>query len=106
MAPVLVHGDVNAGQVLVDEGSRVTGVLDWETAHLGHPLKDFDLGEWGYGIFAWDAKASIKLEIPRTIIRPPIIRPHATVRGWRSGSPRTRHHRVTSRGCGPPDVAE
>ena len=55
MAPVLVHGDVNEGQILVDEGLRVTGVLDWETAHLGHPLKDFDLGEWGYGVFAWDA---------------------------------------------------
>ena len=52
---MLVHGDVNEGQILVDEGLRVTGVLDWETAHLGHPLKDFDLGEWGYGIFAWDA---------------------------------------------------
>ncbi len=52
---VLVHGDVNEGQILVDEGLRVTGVLDWETAHVGHPLKDFDLGEWGYGIFAWDA---------------------------------------------------
>ena len=55
MAPVLVHGDVNEGQILVDEGLRVTGVLDWETAHVGHPLKDFDLGEWGYGIFSWDA---------------------------------------------------
>ena len=55
MDAVLVHGDVNEGQILVDEGLRVTGVLDWETAHIGHPLKDFDFGEWGYGIFAWDA---------------------------------------------------
>jgi aminoglycoside phosphotransferase (APT) family kinase protein len=54
--PVLVHGDVNEGQILVDEGLRVTGILDWETAHVGHPLKDFDFGEWGYGIFAWDAR--------------------------------------------------
>ena len=52
---VLVHGDLNEGQILVDGGLRVTGILDWETAHVGHPLKDFDFGEWGYGIFAWDA---------------------------------------------------
>jgi aminoglycoside phosphotransferase (APT) family kinase protein len=54
LEPVLVHGDVNEGQILVDDDLRVTGILDWETAHLGHPLKDFDFGEWGYGIFAWD----------------------------------------------------
>jgi aminoglycoside phosphotransferase (APT) family kinase protein len=54
MPPVLVHGDVNEGQILVDEQRRVTGILDWEAAHVGHPLKDFDFGEWGYGIFAWD----------------------------------------------------
>ena len=55
-APVLVPGDVNEGQILVDEGLRVTGVLDWETAHVGQSLKDFDLGEWGCGIFSWDAR--------------------------------------------------
>lgn len=54
MEPVLVHGDINDGQILVDDGLNVTGVLDWETAHIGHPLKDFDFGEWGYGVFAWD----------------------------------------------------
>jgi aminoglycoside phosphotransferase (APT) family kinase protein len=54
MAPVLVHGDVNEGQILVGDDLGVTGILDWETAHVGHPLKDFDFGEWGYGIFAWD----------------------------------------------------
>jgi aminoglycoside phosphotransferase (APT) family kinase protein len=32
----------------------VTGVLDWETAGIGHPLKDFDFGEWGFGIFEWE----------------------------------------------------
>ena len=54
MEPVLVHGDVNEAQIVVDDELRVTGILDWETAHVGHPLKDFDFGEWGYGIFAWD----------------------------------------------------
>jgi aminoglycoside phosphotransferase (APT) family kinase protein len=65
LSAVLVHGDVNEGQILVAGGEdvdgggagglRLTGILDWESAHVGHPLKDFDFGEWGYGIFAWDA---------------------------------------------------
>lgn len=54
MLDVVVHGDINEGQVMVNEYSRVTGVLDWETAGVGHPLKDFDFGEWGFGIFAWE----------------------------------------------------
>jgi aminoglycoside phosphotransferase (APT) family kinase protein len=54
LEPVLLHGDVNEGQILVDDDLNVTGILDWETAHIGHPLKDFDFGEWGYGVFAWD----------------------------------------------------
>ena len=56
MPPVFVHGDINEGQLMVDGHSRVTGVLDWETAAVGHPLKDFDFGEWGYGIFAWERR--------------------------------------------------
>lgn len=55
MAPVLVHGDVHEDQILVDRQFRVTGVLDWETAGVGHPLKDFDFSEWGVGIFKWIA---------------------------------------------------
>lgn len=38
-AITLVHGDVKPGNVLVAEG-HITGVLDWETAHLGDPLED------------------------------------------------------------------
>lgn len=47
--PVLVHGDVHEGQVLVDDDLRVTGVIDWQTARVGHPFTEFDLGEWGTG---------------------------------------------------------
>ena len=54
MRRVPVHGDINEGQILVNGALEVTGILDWETAHIGHPLKDFDFGEWGYGIFEWD----------------------------------------------------
>jgi len=54
LAPVFVHGDINEGQILVDDALAVQGILDWEAAGVGHPLKDFDFGEWGYGIFAWE----------------------------------------------------
>lgn len=49
LAPVLVHGDVHEGQVLVDGDLQVTGVIDWQTARVGHPFTEFDLGEWGTG---------------------------------------------------------
>jgi aminoglycoside phosphotransferase (APT) family kinase protein len=41
--PQLVHGDFRLGNLLV-EGSRLTGVLDWELAHLGDPLEDLAFG--------------------------------------------------------------
>lgn len=38
---VLVHGDLGLDNVLVDPGSlAVTGVVDWERAHAGHPRTD------------------------------------------------------------------
>ncbi|MCD4534834.1 phosphotransferase [Nocardioides sp. cx-169] len=37
----LVHGDLNPKNLLVDPGSlAVTGVVDWEYAHAGHPFTD------------------------------------------------------------------
>jgi aminoglycoside phosphotransferase (APT) family kinase protein len=37
----LVHGDLNPKNLLVDPASlEVTGVLDWEFAHAGHPFTD------------------------------------------------------------------
>ena len=50
LAPVLVHGDIHEDQLLAD-GSRLTGVIDWETARVDHPFWDFDLGEWGTGLW-------------------------------------------------------
>ncbi len=35
----LVHADYRTGNFLV-EGGRITGVLDWEMAHLGDPIED------------------------------------------------------------------
>jgi aminoglycoside phosphotransferase (APT) family kinase protein len=54
LSPVLIHGDVCEGQLLVDADLRVATVLDRDTAGIGHPLHDFDFGEWGFGIFEWE----------------------------------------------------
>jgi aminoglycoside phosphotransferase (APT) family kinase protein len=35
----VVHADYRTGNFLVD-GDRITGVLDWEMAHLGDPMED------------------------------------------------------------------
>ena len=37
--PVLVHGDLGPGNVLHDS-RRVTGLCDWELAHVGDPMED------------------------------------------------------------------
>ena len=41
--PRLVHGDFRLGNLLVDQG-RLSGVLDWELAHLGDPHEDLAYG--------------------------------------------------------------
>ncbi|MCZ8326260.1 MAG: phosphotransferase [Sphingomonadaceae bacterium] len=43
VAPRLVHGDFRLGNLLID-GSHLTGVLDWELAHLGDPHEDLAYG--------------------------------------------------------------
>jgi aminoglycoside phosphotransferase (APT) family kinase protein len=50
LEPVLVHGDLHENQLLARDG-RLTGVIDWETARVDHPFWDFDLGEWGTGLW-------------------------------------------------------
>ncbi len=50
LRPVLVHGDIHEDQLLAD-GGRLTGVIDWETVRVDHPYWDFDLGEWGTGLW-------------------------------------------------------
>jgi aminoglycoside phosphotransferase (APT) family kinase protein len=47
---VLVHGDLHEDQLLVVDDT-LTGILDWETARIDHPFWDFDLGEWGTGLW-------------------------------------------------------
>lgn len=42
-APRLVHGDFRLGNLMFDHG-RLTGVLDWELAHLGDSHEDLAFG--------------------------------------------------------------
>jgi aminoglycoside phosphotransferase (APT) family kinase protein len=49
--PRIVHGDLRIGNVMVD-GGRLTGVLDWELAHLGDGHEDLAYGcmtVWRFG---------------------------------------------------------
>lgn len=50
----LVHGDLHAGHLLLDENGRLTGVLDWTEAHLGDPSIDFALFVGAFGKAALD----------------------------------------------------
>jgi len=45
--PVIVHGDFGPQNMLFDlHADRVTGVLDWESAHIGDPIEDLAWAEW------------------------------------------------------------
>ena len=37
---VLVHGDVGPGNFLFTDSGKVSALIDWELAHIGHPLED------------------------------------------------------------------
>jgi aminoglycoside phosphotransferase (APT) family kinase protein len=36
----LVHGDVGPGNFLFGEDGAILAIIDWEVAHMGHPLED------------------------------------------------------------------
>jgi aminoglycoside phosphotransferase (APT) family kinase protein len=42
-AATVVHGDYRLDNVLIDDGGRLTAVLDWEMSTLGDPLTDLGL---------------------------------------------------------------
>ena len=44
---MVVHGDFGPQNMLFDlNTNRVTGVLDWESAHVGHAVEDLAWTEW------------------------------------------------------------
>ena len=45
----LVHGDYRSGNFLYLE-NKVTGILDWEMAHIGNPLEDLAWAYPQYGV--------------------------------------------------------
>ena len=44
-APVLVQGDTGPGNFMYQDG-KVTGVIDWELAHIGDPMDDIAWLSW------------------------------------------------------------
>lgn len=54
LEPTFTHRDINEGQIMIGADGQVIGLIDWESAGVQHPLSDFDFGEWGFGIFAWE----------------------------------------------------
>lgn len=44
--PAFCHGDWGDGNLLAQRGT-VTGVVDWEAAHVGDPLRDLSRAAWG-----------------------------------------------------------
>lgn len=39
--PVLTHGDLHAGHILIDPQAQVTGFIDWTEASIADPARDF-----------------------------------------------------------------
>jgi macrolide phosphotransferase len=50
----LVHGDLHAGHLLLDEDGRITGILDWTEAHWGDPATDLAMFYGAFGRAALD----------------------------------------------------
>jgi aminoglycoside phosphotransferase (APT) family kinase protein len=48
----VVHGDFRNGNLMISEVAGLVGVLDWELAHLGDPMRDLGwvcTGSWRFG---------------------------------------------------------
>lgn len=53
ITPCLVHGDFRNGNLMVDQQTGLTAVLDWELAHLGDPAEDLGwlcVNSWRFGV--------------------------------------------------------
>jgi aminoglycoside phosphotransferase (APT) family kinase protein len=46
MDPVLAHGDLHEGHLLLDDSGALTGVLDWGFGGVLSPLVDFTCSQW------------------------------------------------------------
>jgi hypothetical protein len=69
---VVVHGDFGPQNMHFDlDADRVTGVLDWESAHIGHPLEDLAWTEWIVRMHHPEATASLDALFEAARQRPP-----------------------------------
>ena len=58
-APLLVHNDVSAEHILLDEAARtITGVIDWGDVAIGDPAVDLA------GVFHWGGQAFVDAVLP------------------------------------------
>jgi len=49
----LVHNDFRNGNFLIDKKQGITGILDWEIAHIGNPIRDIGwlcTKSWRFGV--------------------------------------------------------
>jgi aminoglycoside phosphotransferase (APT) family kinase protein len=52
VAPVLLHGDLRNGNLVIDPEIGVAAVLDWELSHIGDPAEDLSwicVNSWRFG---------------------------------------------------------
>lgn len=56
MDPVLAHGDLYEGHLLLDESGTLTGILDWGFGGVLSPLVDFTCSQWDSA--SWAAERS------------------------------------------------
>jgi aminoglycoside phosphotransferase (APT) family kinase protein len=73
---VLCHGDVGPGNFLFEDG-RVTGLLDWEFAHVGDPMDDLaalafrghhyhdNIGDFGAQLERWSDRTGLPIDTRR-----------------------------------------
>lgn len=72
---VVCHGDVGPGNFLHD-GTRVTGLLDWEFVHVGDPMDDLawlafrghhlgNVGDFNEQLARWQSRTGLALDLRR-----------------------------------------
>jgi len=65
----LLHGDAGPQQFLAEDG-RLTGLLDWELAHLGHPMSDLGYARFREGLYPTGAFGAFVTAYATTSGRP------------------------------------
>lgn len=59
MTATFAHRDLNEGQIMINSGGQVAGLIDWESAGVQHPLSDLDFGGWGPGVWEYEPEIAL-----------------------------------------------